>query len=487
MKGGVEDHGAAGAGARVEAPGRAAWLLAEPTAPLGTLTGPTALAESLAAGGLALDAADRHARRLARCAQALLDAGALPDRTACALVVPGRIEVLGKHTDYAGGRSLLAAAEQGIALVATPRPDARVVIHDLGASLHAAFDLSPDLHTEPGDWTNYAMTVARRLARDFGRVRRGADVAFESDLPPAAGLSSSSALIVAFGIALGAVNGIARDDAFRGVVALDEDLADYLAAVESGAPFRGRGGDRGVGTQGGGEDHTAILCARPGRLVQYAFLPTRLERVVPLPAGLVFAIGVSGVHAAKTGGALELYNRASRQARIINESWRTVTGRGDATIGAALDAEPDAAERLRAIITAASHPDAPPDVLLARLDQFIAETREIIPAAADALAAGDLAAFGSAVDRSQALAEQALGNQVPETIFLARSARELGAAAASAFGAGFGGSVWALVEEADAARFLDAWRDAYLERFPQRAADARFLTTRAGPPALRVV
>jgi galactokinase len=221
--------------------------------------------------------------------------------------------------------------------------------------------------------------------------------------------------------------------------------------------------------------------------VQYAFLPTRLERVVPLPAGLIFAIGVSGVRAAKTGGALALYNRASSQARLIAELWRRATGRGEATIGAALEAEPAAAERLRAIIAAADHRDAPAAVLLARLDQFIAETREIIPAAADALAAGDLAAFGSAADRSQALAERALGNQVEETVFLARTARALGAAAASAFGAGFGGSVWALVEEADAARFLDAWREAYLERYPARAGDARFLATRAGPPALRAL
>jgi galactokinase len=474
-------------GTRMELSDRTARLLADPVAPLRTLLEPADLAGHLTAAGLAPHVAEGHARRLARCAQALLHAGVPPDRAACALVVPGRIEVLGKHTDYAGGRGLLAAVEQGIALVAAPRPDARVRIHDLGYATHAAFDLSPDLHTEPGDWTNYAMTVARRLARDFGSVRRGADVAFESDLPPAAGVSSSSALIVALGITLGAVNGIAREDAIRRLVVRDEDLAGYFAAVESGAPFRGLGGDRGVGTEGGSEDHTAILCARPGHVVQYAFLPTRLERIVPLPAGHVFAVGVSGVHAAKTGSALELYNRASRQARRIAELWRGATGRDDATIGAALEAEPGAAERLRAIIAAADHGAAPADALLARLDQFIAETREIIPAAAAALAAGDLAAFGRAVDRSQMLAERALGNQVDETVFLARSARELGAAAASAFGAGFGGSVWALVEEADAARFLDAWRQAYLGRFPVRAADARFFTTRAGPPAVRVV
>jgi len=58
---------------------------------------------------------------------------------------------------------------------------------------------------------------------------------------------------------------------------------------------------------------------------------------------------------------------------------------------------------------------------------------------------GDGAALGGLVDRSQELTTTHLRNQVPETIFLAKAAREEGAIAASAFGAGFGGSVWALV------------------------------------------
>ena len=77
----------------------------------------------------------------------------------------------------------------------------------------------------------------------------------------------------------------------------------------------------------------------------------------------------------------------------------------------------------------------------------------IVPGAADALAEGDLDRFGALVDRSQAGAEAALGNQVPETIHLQRSARRLGARAASAFGAGFGGSVWALVAATGAETF----------------------------------
>ena len=78
----------------------------------------------------------------------------------------------------------------------------------------------------------------------------------------------------------------------------------------------------------------------------------------------------------------------------------------------------------------------------------------------------DLAAFGDICDRSQLLSDIGLENIVAETRWLPAKARELGAAAASAFGAGFGGSVWALVERAKAPAFLDAWRAAYEAAFP---------------------
>ena len=75
-------------------------------------------------------------------------------------------------------------------------------------------------------------------------------------------------------------------------------------------------------------------------------------------------------------------------------------------------------------------------------------------------------------------------NQVPETIALTRFARELGAAASSAFGAGFGGSVWALVLANDAQGFTDRWRARYkaIAR-PRVLARSSFFLTAAGPPA----
>jgi galactokinase len=79
-------------------------------------------------------------------------------------------------------------------------------------------------------------------------------------------------------------------------------------------------------------------------------------------------------------------------------------------------------------------------------------------------------------------ADKMLHNQIPETIFLARTAREMGAVAASAFGAGFGGSVWALVRRAAAADFAARLNAGYRSAFPDRIA-AEVFVTRAGPPA----
>ncbi len=72
------------------------------------------------------------------------------------------------------------------------------------------------------------------------------------------------------------------------------------------------------------------------------------------------------------------------------------------------------------------------------------------------------------------------GNQVPETRALARLARDEGAIAASAFGGGFGGAVWAVVEAGEAADFVDRWRGAYAASFAEPAEAGRFFISPPG-------
>lgn len=390
--------------------------------------------------------------------------------------VPGRIEVLGKHTDYAGGRSLLCAVDRGISLQVAPRQDDIVSVADTAHGLACAYAIREDIEVPTAEWTTYVATVIRRIARNFPLAKTGADIEFASTLPAASGLASSSALVTAMYLALDAVNCLTDAAAATGELTSRLELAGYLGAVENGSAFGSLEGDVGVGVFGGSEDHTAILCSRAGCLGQFAFGPVRFEREVVLPPALSFVVAYSGVSAHKAGAARDAYNAASLDTRRILQLWNDATGRSDATLMAALDSSPDAAARVRVLIDGAPGSTSARS-LVDRLDQFTAESIDIIPAATAALARGEMAAFGELVDRSQRGAESLLKNQIPETIALARLAREHNAIAASAFGAGFGGSVWALVPALNAAAFEDEWRQSYARAFPQAAKSAVFFQT----------
>jgi galactokinase len=432
------------------------------------------IAAQLRVAGMSDEAAAAKHELFDRCRRAM---SADPARW---MFVPGRIEVIGKHTDYAGGRSLVCAAERGICTLAAPRADARMRVTDARDNSLAEFDIDRELSPTPGHWSNYPVTVARRVARDFSGSLRGADIAFASDLPPAAGMSSSSALVIATFLALDAVNDLRSRPEYVTNIRSDEEVAGYLATVENGQSFGTLAGDRGVGTFGGSEDHIAILCGRAGYIGQYSFCPAQREREIAMPADHVFAIAVSGVVAEKTGAARESYNRVSALAQEVLTRWNRDTGREDATLAAAVRSDPTAPQRMRQILRAA--PDAL--ALLDRLEQFIGESEQIVPAAGDALENGDLSTFGALAAQSLSLAERLLRNQVPESIDLAKLAQDFGASASSAFGAGFGGSVWALVRRGDGDTFLRRWRESYLQRYPMHSDRCDFFITGAGPAAL---
>jgi galactokinase len=444
------------------------------------------LLSHLAAAGMSPAAAGPKAELFAAAERALPASDAGSRGGILRWFVPGRIEVLGKHTDYAGGRSLLCGVERGFCVVARGRADQAVRMADAVRGLEATLRLSADPGQTPSGWTVYASAVLRRIVRNFPGLLAGADIALASDLPRASGMSSSSALVVSIFTALAAANRLEERPEYAGAIRTAEELAGYLGCVENGYAFGALAGDEGVGTFGGSEDHTAILCSRAGHLSRYSFCPVRAEGTVALPRDWTFVLAVSGVPSDKTGDAKERYNRASLSARAVLELWNDVTRRVDPTLAAAAGSAPDAPDRIRDVLRYSRHPRFSPETLGNRFDHFFEESERLVPAAAQAFARRDAAALSGIVDRSQEGAERLLGNQVPETITLARSARNLGAFAASAFGGGFGGSVWALVRSSDAPSFLDAWEADYRERFPGVAADSRFFTSGAGPGRVRI-
>ena len=444
------------------------------------------IAPRLREAGMSEAESGAKARLLERCGEAL-DAARRSTGERQAFFVPGRIEVLGKHTDYAGGRSLLCTMERGFVILVVPRADALVCVMDAMRGESHELALDPGLDTARGDWSAYAATVIRRVARNFPDARRGADIAFASDLPAASGMSSSSAFVIGMFAALDSANDLAGRPAYRRAISSPETLAAYLSAVESGASFGALTGDDdgGLGILGGSEDHTAILCCHAGFLSRYAFCPVRPEGAIPFPQGRAFVIAYSGIAAEKSRGARTSYNEASLAVQRILTVWNEATARRDASLADAIASADGATDRMRAILRASRPPDFTPHRLCDRFDQFVAESSDLIPRVAGAFARGDLAEVGMLVDRSQAGAETLLGNQVPETIALARMARANGADAASAFGAGFGGSVWAMTAAADAREFAETWRETYRGAFPAAAASAQFFVTRPGPAMTR--
>src|SRR5262249_30335227 len=158
-----------------------------------------------------------------------------------------------------------------------------------------------------------------------------------------------------------------------------EDLAGYLGTNENGQTFKTLVGDRGVGTFGGSEDHTAILLSHPGKLVQYASCPVRHEGPVDFPAAHAFPIASSGVIAEKTGSAMASYNRASLLARAVLSEWNAATNRNDPTLADAVrQGGENAHDAIRHVLERSAHVEFAPRDLLDRFEQFYAENEQIV-------------------------------------------------------------------------------------------------------------
>lgn len=393
--------------------------------------------------------------------------------------VPGRLEVFGTHTDYAGGRTLVAAVPRGFAFAASARADAQVRAEDAASEESVTIDPTSPTSASIGargarpllaratgayGWRHYVEVVVERLARNFPGAQAGADIVFASDLPRAAGMSSSSALMVGIATALVRLWEIRARPEWRAHVRGLLDEAGYYACIENGRNFGDLAGDSGVGTHGGSEDHAALLCGQPGALSAYAFVPMRHLDTVGVPDDWRFIITPSGVAAEKTGAALDSYNRLARGAEVLLDLWNRCEA-PHASLASALVSDPSAPARLRDITRASRVDGWPADALESRLQHFIREDARV-PRALQAFRHGDAEMLRAIAAASQTDSAELLRNQVQETVVLARRALECGAFAARSFGAGFGGSVWALVQGDHAEWFAPSWHPAAFRAQP---------------------
>ena len=263
----------------------------------------------------------------------------------------------------------------------------------------------------------------------------------ESDLPIAAGLSSSSALVVAMALAIMHANRVT-------VPSLE--LMDLL----------GRG-ERYVGTAGGGMDQAIILGAQAGCASRIDFHPLRLTPTT-VPADWQFIVAWSLVHAEKSGAARQAYNERTRQCDEARRLVATRLGqRQDTTYPALLKAAP--VEELLQVAGATLS-----DVLSRRFRHVVTEGTRV-PQAEAAMAARDFTAFGELLDASHQSLRDDYEVSHPELDRLVGLAREAGAAGARLTGAGFGGSIVALCRVERAPEVVAALRERFYA--PRGAAD----------------
>ncbi|HEV7890282.1 MAG TPA: galactokinase [Pyrinomonadaceae bacterium] len=122
-------------------------------------------------------------------------------RAARCFRAPGRVNLIGEHTDYNGGFVMPMAIDRSTLVAAAPREDRLVSVYSLNREEEFTFDLDNPGERRRGLWLDYVEGVARAL-ESRGVTLRGADSMLVSDVPEGAGLSSSAALEVSAGLAL---------------------------------------------------------------------------------------------------------------------------------------------------------------------------------------------------------------------------------------------------------------------------------------------
>jgi N-acetylgalactosamine kinase len=243
-----------------------------------------------------------------------------PERRVLLARAPGRMNIMGRHIDHQGGNCNLIAIDREVLLAAALRDDDTMNLSNVRpdpfpARSFAIGELLARLtwddwlslvNSEPvremvaqasGDWAQYIRAAVLRLQKHYPQVKlRGLDLVVHGSVPVAAGLSSSSALVVATAEAVTALNG------------LDVRPRQLVDLCGEGEWF--------VGTRGGAADHAAMKFGQRDAVINVQFFPFGVGAAVPFPAGHRMVFCNSRIQAKKAAGAREVFNQRIACYRI---------------------------------------------------------------------------------------------------------------------------------------------------------------------------
>ncbi|MDJ0643926.1 MAG: galactokinase [Erythrobacter sp.] len=328
---------------------------------------------------------------------------------------PGRVNLIGEHTDYNGGMVLPAALSIGLEVALMPRKDSAVAVTSNGYDAPSIRDIDDDA---VGEWSDPCVGAIRE-ANAVGMLGGGATLDVHSTIPEGSGLSSSAALIVAVLKAARAAAGDGPNDI---------ELAVAARRVEN----------HYIGVPCGIMDQMAVALATPGTAMALDTKTLDYD-LVALPESYEMVVVHSGLTRKLTDGRYSARKEECDAAkRFFGTDDLCLLDR--ATVEAA---DLDSIPRRRALHCLTEH---------ARVKFALA-----------AMKAGDMHSVGALMNESHASMRDLFEMSLPEIDGLVESAVEFGALGARLTGGGFGGCIVACLEQGRRA----SWLERLLAKHPQ--------------------
>ncbi|MFY0529692.1 galactokinase [Archangium gephyra] len=331
---------------------------------------------------------------------------------------PGRVNLIGEHTDYNDGFVLPIAIDREVWIALRPRDDRRVSVHSLDYGASLTFELGP-ISRAGTDWAEYVKGVAWAL-QEAGHTLQGWEGVMSGEVPRGAGLSSSAAVELAVQRAFATVSGLPWKPSEMAL--LGQRVENKWIGVNSGIM------DQMI-VAGGRQNHALLIDCR-----SLEFQP------VPVPAGAVVVVLDTGTRRGLVDSAYnERRSQCEEAARFFGvKALRDVDAK---TFSARQnELEPLVRRRARHVITE--------------------NDRTVL--AAEAMRAGDLTRLGQLMDASHASLRddfEVTNDALNTIVTLARA--QPGCFGARMTGAGFGGCAVALVSPEPSEAFVQTINEKY--------------------------
>jgi galactokinase len=382
---------------------------------------------------------------------------------------PGRVNLIGEHTDYNHGYVMPAALDKDVLLLARPREDNVVRLANVeGDFSERSFEISTQIAPAPnGDWSNYARGAAQELARLKGSAVHGFDGLVSSaapfGVPRGAGVSSSSALTVAMAVAF---------CHFAGWTASPAVMAQFCSDAEWY-----------VGTRGGIMDQFIALLGQRGHAL---FLDCRPvdgnfhTEAILLPQGYRLLVVNSGVHHTNVRNEFNARVAACRAGvALLRQEYPQITHLRDVERVAWRKLEPLLPEEITlANLEQAGHdlgdlPNVGADLPLrvrACCRHVWSENRRVLRTVEE-MKCDEIKKVGEFLNEAHASARDDYRISTPELEVLVEAARAVeGCVGARLTGAGWGGCIVALVHDDGVVEFQEQVPQVYRQKTGRQAA-----------------